>query len=321
MTPAQLIKEIGSDRYRPAYYFFGQEDYRKTEAIKYVLNNFLPRQQRTLNFTRLSTNKDDLETIIGETASIPMLGERRLVLVDEIQRLKPAQYKKLFAYLKDLPPNIVVILSSPAVHTPDKKSAFMREVGKVAETVKFDRLTASTAKSRIEKNLESAGFTYDKEAVELLISMTGGDFGGLTGELEKLSLSSDAGTHIGVDEVKRMVSSHEEFNIFELLDTVAYGKTDHALRVCRDLMLRGMKPVPILRLLSGHLMKLAKIHAGKKVQGHPFFVEKLNRQARLYGKEKVASAIYKLAEAERGIRRSKLRESILLENLIREICA
>lgn len=320
MTPTQLLKEIGSDKYKPVYYFFGDEDYRKTEAVKYILSNYIPKQQRALNFTKLSAAKNDFEAICGEIAAIPMLGERRFVFVDEVQKLKPTQQKKFFAFLKGLPPNILVILSSPAAHTPDKKSAFMREVNKISEPVKFTKLGPEAARSRIERHLVAAGFTYDREAVDLLISLTGGDFGGLAGELEKLSLSSEEGAHIGLEQVKVLVSSHEDFTLFELIDLIAAKKADRALYVCNDLMQRGVKPVPILRMLSGHMMNLTKAHAGKKIAGHPYFVDKLRRQARQFEESRVTEAISSIAGVERDIRHSKVKDSILLENMIRKIC-
>jgi DNA polymerase-3 subunit delta len=319
MTPTQLQKEIGAGRFKPAYYFYGEEDYRKTEAARFIVNNFIPQQQRLLNHVKLSVEKADFESICNEIAAIPMIGERRCVHIDNVQRLKPTQQKRLFSLLEAPVPGLLVILSSPAAHTPDKKSAFLRDVSKVAEAVKFDRLTANDARSRIERALRSSGFTYDAEAVNLLVSLTGGDFGGLSGELEKLSLSSEEHSHIGVAEVKSLVSSHEEFTIFELIDLIAAGETDRALYVCYDLLQRGNKPVPILLMLSRHLMNLAKVIAGKKVAGHPFFVNKLRQQARTFNEARVTAAISRVAETDRKIRHSSVDDEILLENTIRDI--
>jgi len=315
MTPTQLLKEIGAGRFKPTYYFYGG----KTEAAKYIVNNFIPQQQRLLNHVKLSADKADFQTLCNEIAAIPMLGERRCVQIDEVQRLKPTQQKKLFSLLESPVPGLLIILSSPAAHTPDRKSAFLRDVSKIAEAVKFDRLTASDARSKIEKSLKSSGFTYDSDAVTLLVSLTGGDFGGLTGELEKLALSSEEHSHIGVAEVKLLVSSHEEFTIFELIDLIAAGNADRALYVCYDLIQRGNKPVPILRMLSRHLINLAKAHAGKKIAGHPFFVEKLRKQARKFDDARVAAAISRVAETEREIRHSAVDDEILFENMIRDI--
>jgi DNA polymerase-3 subunit delta len=303
----------------PVYYFFGGEDYRKIEAVKYILNRYIPQQQRLLNFTRLSVEKGDFEAIFSELAAIPMLGEKRLIFIDEIQKLKPTQQKKLFSFISTPPPDTIIILSSPAAHTPKRKSAFYRDVSKVSTPIQFDRLTGNSARSKIIRHLTSADFTFDDEAINLLLSLTDGNFGGLVGELEKLSLSTDKGNHIGVDEVKKLVSSHAEFNIFELIDLVAENNLDRALMAYSDLIQKGMKPVPILRLLSGHMMNLLKIHTGKKVANHPFFVEKLRRQASVYDQDRVLKAIALIARAERDIRRARIEPIILTENMIREI--
>lgn len=319
MTPTELLKEIGANRYRPIYYFYGEEDFRKAEAVKYILHHYIPQQQRLLNYIKLAADKADFGMLCAEVAAIPMIGERRCILIEEIQRLNAAQQKQLFSLLKDLPPNMVVILVSPAAHTPKRKSAFLREVAKIAQVVRFNRLTETGARKRIERHLEAAGFTYDREAVDLLNSLTGGDFGGLDGELEKLSLSAEAGSHIGVAEVKKLTSSHEEFSVFELIDLIAERKTERALYVCHDLLEQGTNPVTILRLLSGHMLNLIRIHNGKNVAGHPMVVERLQQQARAFEEPKVIGAIVGIARAEREIRRSKVSRSILLENLIREI--
>jgi DNA polymerase-3 subunit delta len=319
MTPTQLFKEIDAGRFKPVYYFYGEEDYRKTEAARFIVNNFIPQQQRLLNHVKLSVDKVDFETVCNEIAAIPMIGERRCVQIDEVQRLKPIQQKRLYALLEAVVPGLLVILSSPAAHTPDRKSAFLRDVSKVAEAVKFDRLTIKDARTRITRSLRSSGFTYDAEAVDLLVSLTGGDFGGLSGELEKLALSSEEHGHIGLAEVKALVSSHEEFTIFELIDLIAAGNSDRAMYVCYDLVRRGNKPVPILRMLSRHLINLAKVLAGKKVAGHPFFVDKLRKQARTFDENRVGAAISRVAETERKIRHSSIDDEILLENTIRDI--
>jgi len=321
MTPAQLTQEIGRGRFQPAYYFYGEEDFRKAEAVKYVANNYLPQQQRTLNFIRLTVEKNDFESICAEIASIPMLGERRLILIDEIQKLKPTQQKKFFSLLIPPLPDTVIILSSPAAHTPDKKSAFLRDVGQIAEMIQFNRLTDSMAESKIEKFFESSGFTYDKEAIELLISVTDGDSGGLTGELEKLVLYSEEKKHIGMDEVKAVASSYIQFNLFELIDLISTKRREEALLAYQDLIQKGTRPESLLWQLSSHMINLLKVHTGKQIMAKPFVVNKLRQQARAFSRQQTVEAINLIAETERNLRRSRLRPEILVENLIRKVSA
>ena len=314
-----MIKEIGSGKFRPVYYFYGDEDYRKKEAIKFILSHYIPGKNNQLNMTRMSADKTDLESIIGELAAIPMLGDRRIIHVDEIQQLKPTQYKKLFGFLAVPPPETIVILSSPAAHTPQKKSAFFRDVTGVAADIQFNKLTGQNSKLRIVKHFQAAGFTCDDDAVELLATLTDGNFGGLLGELEKLTLSQDAGGHIGIDEVRKLVSSYEEFGIFELIDLVAEKKYEKALKAYNDLIQHGTSPGGVVVLIGRHMVNMVKVIEGRKVAGHPFWIEKLRHQAQQYGRQRAVAAIGHIAAAERDIRITDIKPKMLVENLIREI--
>lgn len=319
ITAIQLSREIARGDYRPVYYFFGAEDYRKAEAIRHLLELYIPEQQRLLNHSRLTVGKDDFGEICSEMVAIPMLGERRVVLIDEAQKLKPDQQKKLFKLLATPTPETIVILSSPAARTPDKKLVFFKNVCKATTAVNFGKLSKGMAVARIQKKFETAGFSYDHEAVELLASMTGGDFGGLAGELEKLELANEIGKHIGTAEIKKIVSFHEEFSFFDLLDYVAEKKLDDALIAYSDLISKGVTPTAVLWRVSSHISNLILIIAGKKIPGAPFYVNKLQAQARRFDINTALKAMTLIADAERQIRKATLRPPIIVENLIREI--
>lgn len=319
ITAEQLQREIGKSDYRSVYYFFGEEDYRKTEAVKYLLNDYLPEQQRIMNFRRLSTDKIEFDTICNELAALPMLGERRLIVIEEAQKLSPTHQKKLFALLQPAPPDTIVILVSPAVRTPKKTSAFYRAVTKVSQPVSFARLSHEKAAQRVQRQLQAAGVEAEPEAIKLLISLTDGDFGGLVGELEKLTLLAEPGQPVSLNDIRKLTSSYQEFTIFSLTDAIAEGKTDNALRAYDDLILKGNRPTTILWQISNHMFNLLKIHTGKRVVGAQFFIQKLKNQSRLFKLEKALKAIVLVAGAEREIRQSTVKPVVLVENVIRNI--
>lgn len=321
ISALQLTTEINKGHFRPVYFFHGEEDYRKAEAVRYIVGHYLPEAQRMLNFTRMTVDKTDFQAICAELAALPMLGERRLIFVDEVQRLKPTQQQKLFALLASPPPETVVILNSPAEHTPKKTSAFFRDVSRIAEPVEFARLGKESAALKIVKTLEAAGMTCDPEAVQLLAELTDGDFGGLVGEIEKLSLSVEGGAHIGVAEVKALASSYEQFTMFELTDAVVARDREKAVRIFNDLSDQGERPDSFLWPLSNHFMNLLKANAGKRINGAPFYVRKLEQQARQIGAGRLERVVSRLAQTGREIRRTKMKAAILVENLIRDISA
>lgn len=315
----QLAKEMGAGKFRPLYFFYGEEDFRKAEAIKLITKGYLPPPQRKLNLVKMSASGTDFTEICTEIIAIPMLGEKRLIVIEQMQKMKPTQHKKLFEFLSNPPPETVIIMTVPGSYNLKKTSAFYKGITAISAPVIFDRLTGGMARAKIEKHFRDAGFEFDSDAVDYLIAITGGNFGGLGGELEKLSLATEGGGHIGLAEVKQMVSSHEEYNIFELIDCIADLKTEQALHIFNDLILKGINPASMIYPLSNHMTNLLKVHAGKKVAAHPMFVGKLRRQAAIYDQSRTVTTITLIAKADREIRENKLRPLFLVENLIREI--
>jgi DNA polymerase III delta subunit len=149
--------------------------------------------------------------------------------------------------------------------------------------------------------------------------LTDGDFGGLVGELEKLTLLVEPGQPVSLNDVRKLTSSYEEFTIFSLTDAIAEGKTDNALKAYDDLILKGNRPTTILWQISNHMFNLLKIHTGKRVLGAQYFIQKLKNQSRLFKLEKALKAIVLVAGAEREIRQSIVKPVVLVENVIRNI--
>jgi len=272
-----------------------------------------------LNHPRLQAEGAEFDKICAELSVIPMLGERKLVQIDEPQRMKPTQQKRFFSLLVPPPPETVIILITSAAHTPRKDSAFFREITQIAEPVQFDRLDTGDVKGRISRHIEKNDLTCDPEAIDFLAELTDGDFGGLTSELEKLTLMAGPGGHVGLKEVRELASSYEDFNIFQMIDLIVGHESDKALVAYQELLRGGMTPVGILNMLSGQMINLVKIHSGKKVAGAPYYVSKLRRQAGNYSQDLALKSISLIAMAERDIRRSSLAPELVVENLIREI--
>ena len=77
-TPKKLVDDVTGGKFRPAYYFYGPEEYRLLEAIKFVAHQFLPKKQLTTNFRRLDGRRTKCDDLIAELSVFPMLGERQV---------------------------------------------------------------------------------------------------------------------------------------------------------------------------------------------------------------------------------------------------
>ncbi len=180
--PAQLLKEIKAGKFRSLYYFFGPEDYRRTEAEKYIGSRFLPDLQRSTNYHRLDARKISAQELIAQLSNYPILGEKEVYVVTGIESFKPTEQEQIYNLLKAPDPNRIIILSSPSKKTPQKKSAFFKKISEAAMAVEFHKLDQHETRRHINKTLTANSLSIESEALNRLAGLVYGDRVGLEGE-------------------------------------------------------------------------------------------------------------------------------------------
>jgi len=317
LTPTQLSKDVNAGKFKQAYYFFGAEDYRIIEAIKYVAHQFLPDRQFAVNYRRLNSRKTSCRDLIAELSNLPMLGERQVFAISEFQNFKPTEVARVLAMIDPPDPNRVIIFSSPSARMPKKKSKFLTTVSSVAEAVEFPRLSAREVQTMVQRRLQNAGFTIEPKALTTLVELLAGNLGAVVGEVDKLANYKSAGETITVDDVTNIVAGYEAFNVFELADQVVTGKASRVLHMLERLIAEGSSPVMICTLLMQHFLRLYLIRNSKPLPGNFSWLErKLRPQAARYDSSRLQEILLQLARTDADLRGGNLPPRLALEMLV-----
>ncbi len=318
MSPAELAKEIEAGRFKPVYYFCGAEDYRIKEAKKAFASRFLPKAQQGSNRISLSAAKTRIEDILTELSMIPMLGERQLFIIDDIQSLTPKQIERLFSILEPPDPNRVVILSSPSAKTPNKKSKFYKLMSNKTILVDFPRFVGNSAKKKIRHLLNQKNIEIDPDAVDLLVEFSGGDMGGLIGEVNKLIDYAGEQGRITKEDIAAISSNYQTYKIFELAGMATRGQYDEAIQMINFLVGRGERLTGLLFWLGEHFIGLYLAKNGRKL-GSRDESWKYKGQLHLFENNQLEHIIRLIALADYDLRR-QLAPQAVVERLIYEIC-
>ncbi len=320
-APQQLLKNVMAGRFKPAYYFFGVDDYRIVEAEKYVASQFLPDKQMMTNYRRLDAAKCSVEKLLIELSSLPMLGERQVLAISSLERLKPKGLKQVLAMLKPPDPNRVVIFTSRAKamargRSTFVKRAFFRDVSATAEVVEFARLTPGETRGQIMGKLKKGGYEIDPDALTMLAELVSGSRGGLETELDKLMNFKEPGEQITEADIANVCSGYEVFNIFELADRIVDGSTRTVLKMISKLLADGNSPIAVLTLIQQHFICLYLVKNGKKPLGNrAWMVNRFRTQAAGYGDDRLREIVISMADTDAAFRRSTLKPEIQLEML------
>ncbi len=315
-TPGTLHKEITAGKFKPAYYFFGAEDFRIAEAEKYVAQQFLPDKQLIINYHRIDGAKIPAADLMTELAALPMLGERQVFAVDNFQRYSAGEVDRILAFLQPPQPDRVVVFRSPSSKTPRKSSAFFKRMLEATEVVEFRRLTEREMAHHIQVKLKEGGIAIEPQALRVLFELIAGNRGALVAETSKLIDFKAAGDTITVDDVKQIVAGYEVFNIFQVADLIVDGDARRVLQSIESLLALGNSPATITTLLSQHFLSLYLVKNGRQPIGRrAFLVPKLTQQARQFENDRLEQIIIDIAEADAEIRRGRFKQDMALEIL------
>src|SRR5437868_139819 len=149
----------------------------------------------------------------------------------------------------DLPPGVTFLISAPDV---DKRRSFYKSLGKCSELQVLDKLDSTRsgwedeAIDLVRQRADKRNLSFDEEALELFVLMTGGDTRQIDNELEKLGLYRGDNGQITAADVRELVPMSRAGVIFDLGNALAQRDLERALGLVRRLLDQGETAIGIL---------------------------------------------------------------------------
>lgn len=319
-SPQQLFKNVSAGKFKTAYYFYGSEDYRLVEAEKFLAHQFLPDRQMAVNYRRMDARKTNCGELIAQLSNLPMLGDRQVFIITDIQSYKPTEVDQILRLLSPPDPNRLIVFSTPSARTVKKNSAFFSKISSVAETVEFRKQTVTEATATVRAKLQREDLSIEPDAMELLVGLLGGSRGGLEAEIAKLINYAAPGESITVEAIREVSSGYEVFNIFELADLVVACKTRQVLKMIRSLLAGGNSPATLTSLLQQHFISVYLVKNGHKPLGNrSFLTAKFRQQGHRFSNERLEQIIIDIAATDAGLRKSGPKPEVAFEMLVLEM--
>lgn len=204
------------------YYFFGDDDYLKDTRVREFIQAAVDPATRDFNFETRRGADVDAEVLDSLLSTPPMLAERRVVVIRDVEKLKKDARVALDAYLERPASDLALVLVSAAGVKMDRGLA-----GR-STAVEFAPLTGDRVPKWVTYQAETVlGRTISPDAVALLVEAVGDDLSQLAMELEKLA--SYATAVIDEAAVSHVVGVRRGESLGDLLNAVAARDATTAL--------------------------------------------------------------------------------------------
>ena len=260
-SPAGVRKQIAQGTIAPVYLIVGDDDVEMSRLAN-ELSALVEDELRAFNLERVyATDKGVTPSSIVESArTMPMLGDRRVVVVLRAERiLKPKRRGKaaeepetesedaepptdldaLDRYVKDPSPQTTLVLVAADVDRQRKVYKTLQKQATIVECwglrpgkdERVDlRQVARTAEQLVRQEVDDAGLLIEPAAARLVAERAGTDIAKLRADVERLLLYSADKPKIGLAEVREVVSAETAQDDWAVTNAISRGDAPEALR-------------------------------------------------------------------------------------------
>jgi DNA polymerase-3 subunit delta len=321
MTPAELTRELAGGRVRPAYLLAGAEALLRDEALAAIRRAVLGEDGGDFDYERLAGERTTPGQLQDSVRALPMIAKRRLVVLREPEARKGGRGEALAEALVDVVARVATsdVCSLVVVAEQiDRRSRWVKAFADPAALVACDAPKhARETLAFLRDEARAQGVALEPAAAELLAESVGPNLLALRQELGKAALFAGEGAEVTRAHVQETICAVAEEPIWDLTDAIGDGRTADALGVLARLLGAGAPPPVLLASLAGHFRKLARARAGQPPAGHPFMVQKLERQARRYTPARLVACLRAIHEVDEVLKGSgSLPPDLALERLV-----
>ncbi len=299
-----------------AYLFSGRDTDRKRKAISEVEAALRKRFNGILSAFRYRSNETTAEEFATHLFNPPLFEDNRLIVIPEIMDLDKTSRDLLREFMETSPPGGVFIVASTGMTSREiaRKGKAVAEVVRRFTIVEFSPPREDEMESRARDLAKELGFRIETEALRRVLIMTGGDFGLIRHEMEKLALFVPQGGMVGQREVGEVISRGGDVDVWALAEAIVDGDAAGTQRILHRLLLSGEKPVQVIGALWYTMSRLAwcrslldsgmdEAQIGSRMKIRPWMLKKyISRARRFNGGEytRILNILFDLDVASRS---------------------
>lgn len=257
-------RALAEGRVAPVYLVVGPETLLIDEALDQLTRHLLPDAGiRDLNRQIFRGDDDSVEAIVEALGGLPLLADRRLVIVRNVEKLPAKDGDRLAAYIKNPNPSSCLAL---VAETMDMRRSFFRALPETA-LVEARPLGLRALPAWLRQRAHAAGAELTPEAATLLVELAGEETAVLSGELEKAILYSGA-DRVDVEAVRAVLGVERTRSIFELTNALIRRDVPAAVSMVAKLLATGEEPLGLLGMITRELRLIWQVKrwiaAGKR---------------------------------------------------------
>lgn len=319
----KIIQDIKTQTYSRIYVIYGEDDYMKQLYVK-KLKVALMDGADEMNCNVFSGKNIDENEVISIAQTMPFFADRRVIVIEDSGFFESGC--SISDYFDTFADTTYFIFKEESVDKRSKMYKLAKNEGYISE---MNGLDDKNMMQFVISKLTELGMSVTPAMAQYILEKVGTNMNMLMNEFYKLSaytMERDDRT-IRKEDVDAICTITLENRIFEMIDDLAFGRRDNAIKKYMDLYSLKESPTKILRLIIRHYNILLLITQARedgadndricKVAKIPSFaLKKYFNQAANYDKERLRKIIEMCVENEEKFKTGNLSEMMAVDMLM-----
>jgi DNA polymerase-3 subunit delta len=268
MSVDLLLDRLAKGKPVPGILLLGPDTFLRDACREKITETYVEEAEREWAVSRFTAPGDDVDRVIGQAQTLPMLVPRQVIYwsdVDALERLgekgTKALIDRLAEYFENPAPFTTLVFESSGLDARMKLSKLLSEecvvvacelTGELPERVKI----AGVLTVKMAKDMSVA---MDSETAQLLAETTNADLTRIRTEITKLATYVGGRRRITSEDVEALVVSDQRYDVWQLSGILASGDRGRALLYLESLLREGEQPAGMVGAIAWMFRKLIEV--------------------------------------------------------------
>lgn len=261
---------------------------------------------------------------LAELLSPSLFADERIVILEDADEAGKDAAALIASAAADLPPGTVMVVAHSGGGRAKALAGQLRDIG--AQTYACAKIAKAAERADfVRAEFRGLKVKVDDDTVTALIEAVGSDIRELAAACSQLV--ADTGGQVNVVAVRRYHSGKAEVTGFEIADKAVAGDVAGAAEALRWAMSRGVPHVLLADALAEAVHSIARIgplsgdpyRLAGELGMQPWRVQKAQKQARRWSRDKVATAIRLVATLNADVKGAAADPDYALEDTVRKV--
>lgn len=258
---------------------------------------------------------ENVRELIEDVKYPPHKMKYKVYIIDEVHMLSTSAFNALLKTLEEPPSYVIFIL---ATTEPQKVPATILSR---CQRFDFKRIRVEDIISRLKRITSENGVLADDRTLGVVARVSDGAMRDALSILDQ-AMSMSQG-RIEYEDVVSMLGLTSNEHIFSLVDSMAEGNVEAAVKIIDEIILNGKDILQFIKDLTKHFRNLLMVKISKNpdeiIDASEDNIKMLKEQARRFRSEEIMRAIKIMVEAENDARYTT-QPRILLEIAVIKFC-